>query len=110
VPSEDRIRWPVRPIPAQTERAFELPNAEPWQVAALGASVIAVVAVAMLNWIVFQFPASASASSLGRASFEMRMENPELRPELLAAKAQGLRTYYARVKDHSRLVVMPGNN
>ncbi len=109
VPPEDRIRWAVQPIPAQTERAFDLPNAEPWQVAALGASVIAVVAVAMLNWIVFQFPASASASSLDKTSFEMRWDNPELRPELLAAKAQGLKSHYARAKDHSRLVPLSGD-
>jgi hypothetical protein len=109
LPPEDRIRWVVQPIPAQKEHAFELPDAEPWKVAALGASVIAVTAVAMLNWVIFQIPASASASSLARSSFELRMVNPDPRPDLAAGRAQSMRTYIARAKDNSRLIPTSGN-
>lgn len=109
VPSENRIRWAGAPIPDQTRRGIELPEAEPWQMAALGASVIALAAVATLNWIVLQIPASASASSIGRAAFELRMENPDLRPELVAERAQSMRTYIGRAKDRSRLVPSSGN-
>ena len=69
--SERRIPWPAQPsLPPPTRAQTGL-----WQYAAVGAAMIAVVAIATLNWIVLVFPPSSSAASAAKmpAAIEKRL-------------------------------------
>jgi hypothetical protein len=105
-PPEQRVRWADQPEFRGGRRQTGRPETAPWQLAALGASIIVVAAVSMLNWIIFQLP-SAAATSTTSDAYETSAEDLDGR-ELLAETRQAassLNRLAAHPKDTSRLVL-----